>query len=359
MKLQRIEIANFRCFKNFSLDVGGNSIYLLGENASGKTSLINAISKALGQDRAFSFDDFHDPSAAIEIVLTVSDFDTPQKAALSDSITFGAQQQLRVGVRVSWDAANESVDILHGFPGTAWKRSTPDQRKVLAIIWLFSSRDPDKLLSFFVSNSIVRRLTHASPIPAAASKTAQAIEPISAGLGTDPEMRKLLDAAAKRLSSLIPGVNAGAFGVELSVLTERDLLKELAILLDYGGSKLRVPDQSSGLGQLSIFSFALELASNSSNALILVDEPEISIHPHAQRALVRALRKLENQSIIATHSSNILERVDPRKVARLHRRANDVVAVTPRGLQDRDAVALARYSTPETAEAFFARKVIF
>jgi predicted ATP-dependent endonuclease of OLD family len=45
-------------------------------------------------------------------------------------------------------------------------------------------------------------------------------------------------------------------------------------------------------------------------------------------------------------------------IVRLQRGSTDVVATQPTGLTPADAAALSRYSTPETAEAFFARKVI-
>jgi predicted ATP-dependent endonuclease of OLD family len=61
VKLTKIEISNFRCLVDFILDIDGQSIFLVGVNASGKSSLLNAIVKGLGQDRAFAFEDFHDP----------------------------------------------------------------------------------------------------------------------------------------------------------------------------------------------------------------------------------------------------------------------------------------------------------
>lgn len=147
--------------------------------------------------------------------------------------------------------------------------------------------------------------------------------------------------------------------MELSVVEERDLLKELELLLAYFGISLQISRQSSGLAQLSVFSFAAELAARDIGAPILLDEPEISLHPHAQRAVTANLcLRTDRQALLATHSSNILERADPRMIVRLQRGSTDVVATQPTGLTPADAAALSRYSTPETAEAFFARKVI-
>jgi predicted ATP-dependent endonuclease of OLD family len=104
--------------------------------------------------------------------------------------------------------------------------------------------------------------------------------------------------------------------------------------------------------------FALQAMTKEPKALLLVDEPEISLHPQAQRALVGLIRKLPNQSIVATHSSNILDRADPRTLLRLHRDATSVVAKKTAALTDDDATWLVRFANPLTTEACFARKVI-
>lgn len=47
MILENIIIKNFRCFKEFSLEFGGKCTVVFGKNGTGKTTLINALHKAL------------------------------------------------------------------------------------------------------------------------------------------------------------------------------------------------------------------------------------------------------------------------------------------------------------------------
>jgi predicted ATP-dependent endonuclease of OLD family len=75
--------------------------------------------------------------------------------------------------------------------------------------------------------------------------------------------------------------------------------------------------------------------------------------------LCQVLSALANQTLIATHSSNLLERVDPRLVVRLSKNADLLTPVSPSSTSDAEAVALARYSSPETGDGFFAKKIIF
>lgn len=47
MKLNKIEIENFRCFRHFSLEFAPGATVLIGRNGTGKTSLIKSIANAL------------------------------------------------------------------------------------------------------------------------------------------------------------------------------------------------------------------------------------------------------------------------------------------------------------------------
>ena len=51
MLIDSIDVTNFRSFRSFSLNLDGASVFLVSENAAGKTSLLMAITKALGKDR--------------------------------------------------------------------------------------------------------------------------------------------------------------------------------------------------------------------------------------------------------------------------------------------------------------------
>lgn len=59
-----------------------------------------------------------------------------------------------------------------------------------------------------------------------------------------------------------------------------------------------------GRGILNLLKLSIEMLPTSSNNILLVDEPELSLHPQAQKSLAKALisRSANNQIIISTHS---------------------------------------------------------
>lgn len=52
---------------------------------------------------------------------------------------------------------------------------------------------------------------------------------------------------------------------------------------------------------------------------IILDEPEVFLHPDLQRRLVRLLESTDKQVVVATHSSELLAEVDPRNIALIDR----------------------------------------
>jgi hypothetical protein len=111
------------------------------------------------------------------------------------------------------------------------------------------------------------------------------------------------------------------------------------------------------LAQAAIFAVVLQLLT-ATQKIVLVDEPEISLHPTAQRAVVRRLGEAASQLVIATHSSNVLDRVDIRRVARLEPTGTQVAFRQASGVSDVDARRYARLVDPRASEAVFARKVV-
>lgn len=191
------------------------------------------------------------------------------------------------------------------------------------------------------------------------ASAAQGVTAALTTLAADAAMQALMKDLRDRLSALTPGVDPSAFtlGVQGSS-TDAELLREFELLLSHGGASVPVTKQSNGLAQLAIFATLLSLLPNEKRAVLLVDEPEVSLHPHAQRALSAALLSLPNQTIIATHSSNVLDRADLRNVIRFQSTPSGIKPNRATALTDAEAQRLARFVNPLTAEACFARKVV-
>lgn len=117
MRINRIEIKNFRAFRDFDLDVGGRSLFVIGENGGGKTSLLTAVARACGRDLAFRAEDFGDRQQAVEIEVTLGELSAHQAGVFGNYADFSSTPPtLRIAVKAIWDADVEEADVEHYFP---------------------------------------------------------------------------------------------------------------------------------------------------------------------------------------------------------------------------------------------------
>jgi predicted ATPase len=359
MRIQRVEISNFRSLINFDLQLEGRSALIIGENAGGKTSLLTAIARALGRDQSFSSADFADLQQPITANVTLTDLNDDQKGTFGNYADFGrGEATLQVGIRAVWNFMAEQAETEHGYPRHPGARSRRDEREALPVQWLSSARDAGRMLQFGVARNLMSQVLEGLPLQVALDEAVKAIQDASGSLGREQVLDGLLTSARNALATMLPDVGETAFSMGLSGVTPRDLLRQFELVVEYLGGPVSVSRQSSGLSQLAIFVFAMRLAALDQGTILLIDEPEISLHPQSQRALMRALRSLGTQVLVATHSANLLDRADPRSVVRLRRTIAGVESVAPRGLTDDEARRLSRFTSTQTAEAFFARSVV-
>jgi putative ATP-dependent endonuclease of the OLD family len=358
MRLHKLEIDNYRSFSQFALNAGGNSLFLVSENGVGKTALLVAVAKALGKDRSPTVkSDFADATLPIEIIATLGDFAPEDQGAFPGLLNFSGKPTLRIGFRAEWNEDEQEVDAFVGFPDAAWKKASRDQREAIPLVWLPAWRDPARALLLGNASGLLGGRLRDLNLTGETENALQAIGSACDTFRSAPELSTLLKTARDDLARLIPSVSADALTLGTSAASERDLLRQFELLMAHPGEALPIGRQSTGLAHLALFAFAIETMAATPKAIVLIDEPEVSLHPQAQRALTGVLRGHSNQSLVATHSSNVLDRADPRTIVRLAR-IPAVEAIHASTLSDSDAKWLQRFANAQTAEAFFARNVV-
>lgn len=359
MQLRRIELRNFRCFETFTLDLAGESLLVIGPNAGGKTSLLAGVRRAL-HGGAVARHEFRDLATTLELIVTVSGIPPAAHGAFAEAMDFSTTPPtMRIGTRATWDPAELEVDSVYGFPDNGWHRAGREARQNLPLLSLPAWRDPSQLVPVVGRRSLFDELISGLALDQALDQAVSAMTTASQQLAGAAPLRQLLTELRMELASLLPRVDTDAFSLGLDVARPEDVLRQFELLLAHRGPETRVSGHSDGLKQASIFVLALRLLAVNPGALLLVDEPEVALHPQAHRALVAALRDRAEQSIIATHSAAVLDRVDPREITRLRRASGgDTETVRVTHMDPDDARRLSRYATSHTAEAYFAETVI-
>jgi energy-coupling factor transporter ATP-binding protein EcfA2 len=358
MRIIDVSIKNYRGFDSFHWTIGHDVNYIVSCNAGGKTNLLTALALALGQARSVSRADFTDPTQPLEIVLTLALTDPVEEVArFADFVDFGAERKLVIGAQATWDEPADEVEFTVGFPRYQWRRTSRRDLSALPVLWVPADRDPLHLLSFGLKRGPLRRALSGVDLGQdLATARLQIVDALS-NLGNAPGIATVLRKAAQFLQDVEQEATQRNVTGTPSVQTNEDVMKQLELSVEWMQVSLPITRQSSGVDQLLIF--AVLLATAKDGAVLLIDEPETSLHPHAQRALATMLARAGSQVFVATHSPAMLDSVDPRHVVQLSRTAAGVETRTASTLTPDQALDLARYSRGLGAEAFFANKVVF
>ena len=104
--------------------------------------------------------------------------------------------------------------------------------------------------------------------------------------------------------------------------------RNIPIFTNSAGDKFDINELSSGEKQLFLRTLAIKML-NPENSIILIDEPELSLHPKWQQRIVDVYRKIgkNNQIIIATHSPHILGSVKKENIILLDKDGEGKIVV--------------------------------
>lgn len=99
--------------------------------------------------------------------------------------------------------------------------------------------------------------------------------------------------------------------------------KTMPIFENSAGEEFDINDLSSGEKQLFLRTLSIKML-EPDNSIILIDEPELSLHPKWQQRIIEVYKNIgkNNQIIVATHSPHILGSVSNENIFILYRNEN-------------------------------------
>ncbi len=389
IRVSRVEVRGFRCVREARLDLSPGTTYLVGENNSGKTSILLALWSALGSRRPLDDDLRREADgtladeASVDLLLvpakgqrfaprTAQDLVLVQRDPATGSET--------VGIRTTFLPSREDRVL-------ATRRSflQPDEgggwRPVVAPALPPSLMTSLEAHLLEASRDLVTELGNRRSVWGRVLADLQIDQDPEEGEGRADLEQALADIAA-RIRDASPVLNdlqsdlarladaqASIGRVELQPLPLR--LEELAraaevVLSQHDEAAL--PLRFHGLGSRSLATLLvfqtlarLRLGADRGeppHLLTLLEEPEAHLHPQATSALRSLLDRLPGQRVVSTHSPQLVAQVDPRDVRIFRRSGPDIEILGLPPETAKHAAQLRRFVERPFGEVMFARAIV-
>ncbi len=329
MKIRKLGIKNYKIFDEVMFDFTDeegnvkNAIVIAGLNGTGKTTVLELINDILGGhvikniDKKFEIFIELDFSGLSWYSEFLNEIELSKNEFLSE-FTFGENV-----IGISYKHSKSNLKTVADFQKFSKKINDFQQsfdEKVKGVykcsndkLQTKSKRNSSNLfqeVSFYTDKTDMKNLI-LKPIH----------KQIYRNLNTPP--KELINREIDKLNGIFEKIK---FNTRLTNIDADEL-----IFTSKNGHNIKFEDLSSGEKQVCFSGFFLSKL-NISNSMIVVDEPEDSLHPSWQNEILNFYESIgvNNQIIIATHSPQIIASSKPEQVYLLKTEKNKIVVKQPK-----------------------------
>ena len=296
MKLKKIKFKNQKILDNLEVNfcddngIALDTVVIIGENGVGKTTLLKSI---LDEFIEADEENFDSDDAEIENLYgrLELDIDRDEAASLKTIFKFGDFDEKKSDFKIVYMPAEVSFDRLKKVDNT------------------FKVNH-----SFF--NEIDQNITENIPSFIATKINKEIFKNRNKIIG------EVIDGVCDDINSIF---NCMDIDVKLIGLSEDEETKP--IFKNSLSKEFNINGLSSGEKQLFLRALSLKFL-EVNNSIILIDEPEISLHPQWQSKIIKLYENIgeNNQIIIATHSPHIVSDIEAKQL-RIMKKGNAGISV--------------------------------
>lgn len=317
MKIQSIHIEDEKVLKNLDISFRNedkilDTVVIAGSNGSGKTTLLKVI-YSFFQNKSL----FISKKNNLEIFFENENLNFLQKLDLS-----------------FWDILHSWNSYQNNYPNNSSYKEMKNNFSILPkVIYVPTEINFEKLetkTSMFSKEYSFLNIVDSNVIHDIPSYIASRVTYL-ANTEENMTMKEVREKVSEEINEIF---NILDLDVKLIGLSRDE--KSTPLFQNSTGAEFDINELSSGEKQLFLRTLAIKML-DPEDSIILIDEPEISLHPKWQQKIVKVYEKIgkNNQIIIATHSPHILGSVPKENIILLSKNDNgEVQALTKDNLYD-------------------------
>ena len=314
MKIEKVHIKNVKGIKDLELSFKKDDkildlIVLAGVNGSGKTTILEAI-KDFFDNRNIDFNDIEKSNIYLEIF-----FEDFEREKIIPFINIDSQNNIyqvfhMLGSYNSYIKENKGLyhqlaKKLENSPKIIYLPANNSFEEV-------KTESTTLLKDYQFINIINSNVIKDIPSYIATRKN------YLATIEEDLTMKEVTNKVVNEINSIF---NILELDVKLKGFSKDE--KTMPIFENSAGEEFDINDLSSGEKQLFLRTLSIKML-EPNNSIILIDEPELSLHPKWQQRIIEVYKKIgeNNQIIVATHSPHILGSISNENIFILYRNEN-------------------------------------
>lgn len=305
MKIEKVHIKNIRGIKDLELSFKKDNkildvIVLAGVNGSGKTTILEAI-KDFFYNENVNYDELEKSNVNLDIFLEefekYSSYNLKRVKFLN---TFHYKK--------SDNNTSSQNQTINNFESLAKIIYVPAENKFEEIQTYSTTLSKEYKFINIINSNVIRDL----PSYIATRRN------YLATIEEDLTMKEVTNKVVNEINGIFDILE---LDVKLKGFSKDE--KTLPIFENSASEEFDINDLSSGEKQLFLRTLSIKML-EPNNSIILIDEPELSLHPKWQQRIIEVYKKIgeNNQIIVATHSPHILGSVSNENIFILYRNEN-------------------------------------
>lgn len=391
IRIGAVRVTGFRALRDVCVTLDPCITVLVGENNTGKSAFLEAMATALRQRRPVLDDLYIDAQGNrrkefhVDLLLIPADGDSfeDQLISIFGNAILRDGDHSYVAIRTTGSVGADRSNIvpksffIDGWSGCeniddievveiSGEKVTERHLSTISFALLEASRDlVDEMQKR--SSRWGRLLAQRDLGPETVDEIEEQLQEIGNSILSQSPLLGRLVTRLDDVQQTIPTIGR----VEIEPLPSRidDLIRATDVIINTPeGPKL--PLRMQGLGSRSLAemmvyrAFADELSGidepYTPHLLACFEEPEAHLHPHAQRAVMNIITKINGQCIVTTHSPQIASEVDFRQIRLFRYSSSGIEIRSSDSLKKEDIIkALRMIQRSQAQDFFFARLVIF